>query len=273
MNRAEEMKQQQKRIDEALSKIKHKLIIMSGKGGVGKSTIAVNIAVGLSEKGFKVGLMDIDFHGPNILKMLNLENLRPSVDGEYILPLEYSKNLKVISMAALLDKQDSAVIWRGPLKMGVIKQFISNVKWDELDWLIIDSPPGTGDEPLTVAQIIKNAEAIIVTTPQEISLMDIRKSINFCKQVNMPITGIIENMSGLICPYCGKKIEIFKSGGGKKLSEEADLEFLGTIPLEEEIMKSSDNGIPYIIKFKDSATGKIFQDIINKILSPKIKIL
>lgn len=264
--RMAEMELQQAQINEALAKIKNKIIIMSGKGGVGKSTIAVNLAAGLSEKGYKVGLMDIDFHGPNTLKMLNLENEKLLSDEQNIIPLKYSDNLKVISMAAMLETQDTAVIWRGPLKIGVIKQFIANVKWDDLDWLVIDSPPGTGDEPLTVAQVIKGAKTVIVTTPQEVSLMDVRKSVNFSNQLNISIIGIIENMSGLICPYCQKKIDIFKAGGGKKFAEDMKLKFLGAIPFEEKIMESGDSGIPYFAKFQDSISGKIFLNIIDKII-------
>ncbi len=272
-NRDKQMKagdeQLNKAVEDSLNRIKNKLMVMSGKGGVGKSTIAVNIAVALSEKGYKVGLMDIDFHGPNTLKMLNLEKEKILTDGKHILPLKYSENLQVISMAALLEDPDTAIIWRGPLKIGVIKQFIADVKWDNLDWLIIDSPPGTGDEPLTVAQIIKNAKAIIVTTPQEISLMDVRKSINFCKNVNMPIIGIIENMSGFICPECGAHIEIFKSGGGKKTANEMNVEFLGSIPFEKNIMECADSGTPYFIQFKGAKTSNVFEKIIDKILSKK----
>ncbi len=264
--RKAELKLQQVQINEALAKIKNKLIIMSGKGGVGKSTVAVNSAVVLSEKGYKVGLMDIDFHGPNTLKMLNLENKKLLSEKQNIIPLKYSDNLKVISMAAMLETQDTAVIWRGPLKIGVIKQFIANVKWDDLDWLVIDSPPGTGDEPLTVAQVIKGAKTVIVTTPQEVSLMDVRKSVNFSNQLNMPIIGIIENMSGLICPYCHKKIDIFKAGGGKKFAEDIKLNFLGAIPFEKKIMESGDSGIPYLTKFQGSISGKIFLEIVDKII-------
>ncbi len=262
-----EREKQDKAINETLRQIKNKLIVMSGKGGVGKSTLAVNLAVALSERGLKVGLMDIDFHGPNTLKMLNLENKHILAEGENILPLEYSKNLGVVSIASMLENPDTAVIWRGPLKISVIKQFIANVKWNELDWLIIDSPPGTGDEPLTVAQLIKDAQALIVTTPQEVSLMDIRKSVDFCKKINMKIVGIVENMSYLICPKCGERIEIFKTGGGKKTAEKLNLKFLGAIPMEPEIVENSDKGVPYFSKFKDSEAAKIFNKAVDVILN------
>jgi len=261
-----EQELQQKKIDTTLQKIKNKIIVMSGKGGVGKSTIAVNLAVALSEQGYKVGLMDIDFHGPNTLKMLHLEKQKLQSDGESLIPLNYSKNLKVVSMAALLETSDTAVIWRGPLKIGAIKQFIADVRWEKLDWLIIDSPPGTGDEPLSIAQIINNSKSIIVTTPQDISILDIRKSVNFCKQLKIKIIGIIENMSSFFCPHCGKKIEIFKSGGGKKTAKQMNLKYLGALPLDEKIMEASDKGIPYLSQFNQSDAGKAFEKIIKKIL-------
>lgn len=265
-NRIKEQQEQDARISRTLAKIKNKLIIMSGKGGVGKSTVAVNIAVSLAEKGLKTGLMDIDFHGPNTLKMLNLENKRVYADHGQLAPLQYSDNLKVFSIAAMLEHQDSAVVWRGPLKMAVIKQFLADVDWQELDCLVIDSPPGTGDEPLSAAQLIPGARAVIVTTPQEVSLMDVRKSINFCDQIKMPVAGLIENMSGLSCPHCGKQVNVFKTGGGKRTAEEAGLNFLGAIPLAEQIAESGDSGIPYFTRYRDSEAGKIFSTITDTII-------
>ncbi|MBN1898179.1 MAG: Mrp/NBP35 family ATP-binding protein [Spirochaetes bacterium] len=271
MDREKQMKEQDKRIDRNLKKIKHKLIVMSGKGGVGKSTMAVNLAVSLSGKGYSAGLLDVDLHGPNTLKMLNIEDEKIISDGQSMLPIKYSDNLKVISIAALLDQKDAPVIWRGPLKMGVIRQFIADVKWDDLDWLIVDSPPGTGDEPLTVAQIMKGSKAVLVTTPQEISLMDVRKSVHFSNKLDLPIVGIIENMSGLICPHCYKKINLFKSGGGKKMADSMKIDFLGSIPLDEKIMESTDSGIPYFTRYKDSAAGIAFNEIVDKIIQNEIK--
>ncbi len=260
--------EQDKKIEETLAKIKNKLMVLSGKGGVGKSTIAINIAATLAKKGLKVGLMDVDLHGPNTLKMLGLEDKQIYSDGKNMIPLEYSKNLKVISIASLLETPETPVIWRGPLKIGVIKQFLSDVVWGELDWLIIDTPPGSGDEPLTVGQIIKDASVVIVTTPQEVSLLDIKKSISFVKQLGLKISGIIENMSGFICPKCGEKIEIFKSGTAQAVADKMSVPFLGKIPLTKEIVEMSDAGKPYFSIVEDTEPVKEFNNIIGKILNP-----
>ena len=257
---------EQKRINENLDNIKNKILVISGKGGVGKSTTAINIAASLSDKGFKVGLMDTDLHGPNTLKMLKLENKQLLSDGSQIIPLEYNENLKVVSIAAMMDEQEAAIIWRGPLKISIIRQFIGDVNWGKLDYLIIDTPPGSGDEPLTVAQTILKSKAVILTTPQEISLMDIKRSVDFCKKLNIDIIGIIENMSGFVCPHCKETVEIFKSGGGEKYAKEKDINFLGKIPLEKDIVTASDDGEPFSLKYKDSKTGKLFSEIINQII-------
>ncbi len=258
--------EQDKRIEENLSKIKNKLMVLSGKGGVGKSTIAVNIAAALAKKGLKVGLMDIDLHGPNTLKMLGLEDKQIySDENKRIIPLEYSENLKVISIASLLETPETPVIWRGPLKIGVIKQFLADVVWGELDWLIIDTPPGSGDEPLTAGQLIKDAKVVIVTTPQEVSLLDIKKSITFVKQLGLKIVGLIENMSGFICPNCGEKIEIFKSGTAQSVAEKMEVELLGKLPLTKEIVEMSDEGKPYFSVVSDSEPAKEFNKILSKI--------
>ncbi len=226
------MQVQDERIQSQLGRIKHVFLVMSGKGGVGKSTVAINLAVAVADRGHRVGLMDVDLHGPSTVKMLGLEGKSMAATGEDLLPIPFSENLKVVSMASLLEDRDTAVIWRGPLKIGAIKQFISDVLWGDLDYLFIDSPPGTGDEPLTVAQVIPRAQGIIVTTPQEMSLLDIRKSITFCRQVSMPVFGILENMSGLACPHCGQMIDLFSSGGGERTAREMGVPFLGRIPSE-----------------------------------------
>ncbi len=259
--------EQDKKIEENLNKIKNKLMVLSGKGGVGKSTISVNIAAYLAKEGYKVGLMDVDLHGPNTLKMLGLEDKRLYSDGKNLIPLEYSENLKVISIASLLETPETPVIWRGPLKIGVIKQFLADVVWGELDWLVIDTPPGSGDEPLTVAQLIKDALVVIVTTPQEVSLLDIRKSISFSKQLGLKIAGLIENMSGLICPYCGKKIEIFKSGTSENVAKKMEIPYLGAIPMAKEIVDMSDEGKPYFVEVTDSEPVKEFKKIMEKIIN------
>jgi Mrp family chromosome partitioning ATPase/predicted Fe-Mo cluster-binding NifX family protein len=233
-------------IQQSLSRIKHKILVMSGKGGVGKSSLAVHLAAGLSMKGFKVGLMDVDLHGPSIPRLLGLVQQTPLHNQDGVFPLTVTENLKAISIEMLMADKDTPTIWRGPLKIGVIRQFIADVIWGSLDFLVIDSPPGTGDEPLTVAQTIPDAWAIIVTTPQEISLSDVRKSINFCRQVQMPILGLVENMSGYICPHCGQESAIFKKGGGRKTALAMNVPFLGSLPFDTRVMEKGDEGRVYL---------------------------
>jgi len=250
-NRAQEMAAQDERIRSQLARIKHVFLVMSGKGGVGKSSVAINLAVALAGRGSSVGLLDVDLHGPSTVKMLGLEGQAMAAEGEDLLPIPFSENLKVVSMASLLEDRDTAVIWRGPLKISAIRQFISDVRWGDLDYLFVDSPPGTGDEPLTVAQVIPKAHGIIVTTPQEVALLDIRKSITFCRQVGMDVFGIVENMSGLACPHCGQTIDLFSTGGGERTAREMGVPFLGRIPLQPEIVTASDQGRPYVNNEKD----------------------
>jgi len=252
-------------IQESLSLIKHKFLVMSGKGGVGKSSVSANLAVALSEKGAKVGLMDVDLHGPDIPRMLGLKGLLGISADNRMVPKAYSDNLKVVSVESLAQDQDEAVIWRGPLKMHVIRQFISDVHWGRLDYLIIDSPPGTGDEPLSIAQTIPGAKAIIVTTPQEISLADIRKSISFCRTVNMPVFGLIENMSGFACPHCGESMELFGTGGGLKTALAMNVPFLGRIPFDPGLVKCGDAGESYMEKYPDSEATEAYNQIVEKI--------
>jgi ATP-binding protein involved in chromosome partitioning len=254
------------KITKNLSKIKHKIIVLSGKGGVGKSTVSANLALALSEKGYNVGLLDSDFHGPSIPKILGIENKKPAPTATGFDPISVSPSLKVMSIGLLLEDNDSPVIWRGPLKMGVAKQFIGDVNWGELDYLIIDLPPGTGDEPLSIAQIIPNSDgAVIVTTPQDVALVSVRKSINFVKKMNMPVIGIIENMSGFICPHCKKSVNIFKTGGGLKAARELQISFLGKIPIDPKIVLTGDSGEPFLDKNASSDAGKAFLDIVEKI--------
>jgi len=255
-----------KALEETVKKIKHKIMVMSGKGGVGKSTIATNLAYTLSKQGKKVGLLDIDIHGPNIPKMLGIEHKRLAGDEKKILAVEYSKNLKVVSMAFLLQDKDMPVIWRGPLKMSAIKQFIGEIEWGELDYLIMDLPPGTGDEPLSVAQLIPNSDgAIIVTTPQDVALLDSRKSVNFTKALKLPVIGIIENLSGLICPHCKREIPLFKTGGGEKAANEMNVPFLGRIPIDPDIVTTTDAGKPFVEAYEKSEAAKSFANIVRKI--------
>jgi len=261
-----ERSQQELSIKRNLKKIKRKIVVMSGKGGVGKSTVSSMIALMLSIKGNKVGLMDVDLHGPSIPNMLKIKG-GMNITGQHELsPFEYSANLWVISMGMILQEQDAAVIWRGPMKISAIRQFISDVTWGDLDFLIVDSPPGTGDEPLTVAQTISDAEALIVTTPQEISLADVRKSINFCRQVNMNILGVVENMSGLKCPHCGERVSIFGEGGGKKMAGAMDVPFIGEIPIDPEVVRLADEKqLEHILERKESDVYKAYTTIIEKI--------
>jgi ATP-binding protein involved in chromosome partitioning len=260
------MKAQDEEIRKKLKEFKNKLLVMSGKGGVGKSTVAAYLAVGLARKGFQVGLMDVDLHGPSIPRLLGLKgNIGSSPDSKKGIPISYLPNMQVMSIESLLGDKDTATIWRGPLKIGVIKQFISDIEWSNSDYLVIDCPPGTGDEPLTIAQVIPDTKAIIVTTPQEISLADVRKSINFCKQVNMRILGLIENMSGLRCPHCGKTIDLFKTDGGMLTAKRAGLPLLGSLPLEPDIVLEGDNGTVAWMDRNDMPYTKSFNGIVDRL--------
>lgn len=254
------------KVEQNLKKIKNRLLVFSGKGGVGKSTVAANLALALSIRDLKVGLLDVDIHGPNLAKILGVEDKRLDVSPQGIKPVEANGNLKLVSMAFLLEDPNLPVIWRGPMKMKAIQQFIGDVEWGELDWLIIDSPPGTGDEPLSVAQLIPATGAVIVTTPQEISLLDSRKAITFARRLNLKIIGIVENMSGLICPHCGQKINLFKEGGGKAAALELGVPFLGRIPIDPEIVALGDEGQPFVSSRPDSKASQAFQRIVDRIL-------
>ena len=259
--------QQDNNIKRSLGKIKHKILVMSGKGGVGKSTVSVNLALGLAGKGYKVGLMDVDLHGPDIVRMLGMPG---QMDGELtkdgkMPPLQYNDKLKVISLESMMENRDDPIIWRGPLKNQAIRQFIADVNWGELDYLVIDAPPGTGDEPMTVAHTIKDAKALVVTTPQNIALADVRKSINFCKHVSMKILGIVENMSGFICPHCDKPVDIFKTGGGEQLAREFSVPFLGRIPLDPRVVIAGDDGKPYLSSGATSPATQAFDAFLAKV--------
>ena len=258
--------EQEKRLKNNLAKIRNKLIVISGKGGVGKTTVAVNLAYGLANKGKKVGILDVDIHGPNIAKMLGIEGERLGGSESGIEPIEVLPGLKAVSLALLLENKDQPVIWRGPLKMITIKQFLADVNWGELDYLIIDSPPGTGDEPLSVCQLIPDINgAIVVTTPQDVAILDSRKSVLFAKELKVPFIGVIENMGSFLCPHCKKEIDLFGTGGGEKSAQDLDVSFLGRIPIEPEIVKLGDSGRPFIHFKKETQTAKIINEIIDKI--------
>ena len=257
-------------IEEKLGKIDNILIVLSGKGGVGKSTVAANLTLSLSLQGFRIGILDVDIHGPSIPKLLGIDGQRMGVKDDELLPIECYANVNVVSMALLLQSTEQAVIWRGPMKAKMIRELIQHVAWGKLDYLVVDCPPGTGDEPLSVAQILgKKARAVIVTTPQEVAIIDVEKCITFCNQMNLPVAGIIENMSGYVCPHCGKETDIFSRGGGEKLAQKFNVPFLGKIPIEPEIAKSGDEGKPYLYFYGKSETAKRFEEIVQNIVKTK----
>jgi ATP-binding protein involved in chromosome partitioning len=269
-NQKDKHQQQDAEINKALGHIKNKILVMSGKGGVGKSSVAAYLSVALAKRGYKVGLMDVDLHGPSIPRLLGLKgSIQPGAEHGKALPVNYLPNMQVISIESLMgeENKDMATIWRGPLKIGVIRQFIADIEWKDLDYMIIDSPPGTGDEPLTVAQTIPDARALIVTTPQEISLADVRKSINFCRQVKMDILGLVENMSGLICPHCGKMIELFKTKGGMLTAKKEGLRLLGTLPFEPQVVQNGDIGNMDILDNDQSLISQEFNKIVDAIVN------
>ena len=252
-------------VKNSLDKIKNKIIVMSGKGGVGKTSTSVNLSIALSKKGYNVGIMDVDLHGPDVPRMLGLEGM-PEVNANGKLkPMYFSDNLKAISIETFTPGKDDAIIWRGPLKFSAIRQFIGDVDWGDLDFLVIDSPPGTGDEPLTVAQTIKDARAVIVTTPQEVALADVRKSINFCKTVDMNIFGLVENMSGFTCPHCNETIDLFGAGGGERTARQMGIEFLGSIPFDPKVVACGDTGACYQDTNMDSAVTKAYAAVADKL--------
>ncbi len=236
--------------ERATISVRHVVLILSGKGGVGKTTVAANLAFAFANHGFRTGLLDLDIHGPDIPKMLGIEDRRmASYDQKQMEPVQVTGNLGVVSMAFLLPETSSPIIWRGPMKAGAIRQFLEDVHWGDLDYLVVDLPPGTGDEALTIAQLAPNiAGAVIVTTPQDVAILDIKKAVRFVQMIGLPVIGIIENMSGMVCPHCGKDIDLFGSGGGKRAAEDMGVPFLGAIPLDPEVRKAADEGRPFLIR-------------------------
>jgi len=262
----QERVEQDKRLKERISCIRYKFIVISGKGGVGKTTVAVNLAYELASKGKKVGILDVDIHGPNVAKMLGIEEEKLLGSEIGIEPIRVLPNLKVISSAFLLQSKDQPVIWRGPLKMLVVKQFLADVNWGELDYLIVDSPPGTGDEPLSVCQLISDISgAIVVTTPQDVAILDSRKSVLFAKELNIPLAGIVENMSLFLCPHCRKEINLFGTGAGEKTAHDLNVPFLGRIPLEPEMVKFGDSGKPLLSVKRNTQAAVAMIEIIRKL--------
>jgi len=264
-----EMWEEQQRLKQNLSKIRHKIAVMSGKGGVGKSTVTVNLAVAFAMQGHanRVGILDADIHGPSVPKMLGLREQRlQALPAGIIFPVIGPLGIKVVSMDFLLPSDDSPVIWRGPLKMRAIQQLLADVLWGGLDFLFVDLPPGTGDEPLSIMQLIPDMDGVvIVTIPSEVSQIVVKKAVAFARRLNTPVIGIVENMSGFVCPKCGAEVNIFKRGGGRKIAEELDVPFLGGIPIDPEICVDSDDGKPFIVKHPKSPASKAFMHIVKKI--------
>ncbi|MBP2132547.1 Mrp family chromosome partitioning ATPase [Methanomicrobium sp. W14] len=248
--------------------VKHVILVLSGKGGVGKSTVATNLAMSLANKGYKTGIADVDIHGPNIPKMLGIEDEKlSSMDGKHIEPVMVTGNLSVVSMAFLLPDKTSPVIWRGAMKNTAIRQFLEDVNWGSLDFLVVDLPPGTGDEALSVAQLAPNiAGAVIVTTPQEVAILDSSKSVMFVEKLGIKVLGIIENMSGYVCPHCGEKIDLFGAGGGKKAAKELKVPFLGAIPMDPDLRKSGDEGRPFIVRHDGTEQNKATWEHVEKVM-------
>lgn len=256
-------------LQENMQRIKHKVIVMSGKGGVGKSTVCVNLAYYAALQGYKVGLVDVDIHGPSVAKMTGIEGKRIMSDADgKVLPIEAHANFHVISIASMLESPDDPIIWRGPAKMGAIKQFLADVEWPELDILFVDCPPGTGDEPLSVIQLIGDVTgAVIVTTPQQVSLLDVRKSINFAKKLSLPVLGIVENMSGFVCPHCDEEIDIFKKNGASDTAKDFGIEVLGNIPIDSNVVTASDDGKPFVYHYSKTKAGEAMNAIGDKLVS------
>jgi ATP-binding protein involved in chromosome partitioning len=255
-------------VKERMACIKHKIVVLSGKGGVGKSTVAVNLASALALEGKLVGLLDVDLHGPTVPQLLGLQGRRAEVAGDVLLPMEIGENLKVMSIGFLLGEEDGAVVWRGPMKAVAIEQFLGDVEWGELDYLIIDSPPGTGDEPLAVCQAIGKMDgAIVVTTPQETALSNVRRSVKFCSLLDLKVLGVIENMAGFVCPHCGQVTDIFSRGGGEAMAAKAGLPLLASIPLDPMIVESGDTGRPYVYHYSKSPAAQEFAKAIVPILA------
>lgn len=263
--RRKQMNEQRATVKARMAKVKHKIMVMSGKGGVGKTTVAANLAFALGMQGLDVGLMDADMHGPNVPKILGIEDKKPEIKEDMIYPVPVTPRLRAISIAFLLPSKDSSVIWRGPMKLNALRQFISDVEWGELDYMIVDLPPGTGDEPLNVVHLMEGIDgAIIVTTPQDLALLDSRKAVSFARIVKVPVIGIVENMSGFVCPHCGTEVNIFKYGGGEKAATELDVPFLGRVPLDPQMVEAADSGTPFVME-RESQVSKAFEEIVNNV--------
>jgi ATP-binding protein involved in chromosome partitioning len=265
-NSAKKQFEQDEKLKLKLRIIKHKIAIISGKGGVGKSTVTANLAMAFAMEGHKVGVLDADIHGPCIPKMLGIKRqAMVAGPGGMIFPITAKFGIKVVSMDFFLPNDEAPVIWRGPLKMRALQQFLSDVNWGELDYLFIDLPPGTGDEPLSIMHLIPDMDGVvIVTMPSEVSEAVVKKSVTFAKQIGVPVIGIVENLSGYVCPDCGKRIDIFKSGGGSRISRELSVPYLGNIPIDPQVCDDSDNGLTFMAEKPDLPTAKAFAEIVIK---------
>jgi len=251
-----------------MADIDRKILVLSGKGGVGKSTVAANLAAALALAGNRVGLLDIDIHGPSVPKMMGLDSRQIECVGEELLPVKVSDNLAVMSIGFLLPSREDPVMWRGPRKHGMIHQFLKDVLWGDLDYLVVDSPPGTGDEPMSIAQLVGSpAGAVIVTTPQDVAIDDVRRCVTFCREISLPVIGILENMSGLACPKCGEHIDLFKRGGGAALAQEMRVPFLGQIPIDPEVVVAGDSGTALLRDGPKSPAAKAFSEIVDSVIS------
>jgi Mrp family chromosome partitioning ATPase len=253
--------------------VRHTIMVMSGKGGVGKSTVSANLAVSLSMEGYRTGILDGDIHGPNIPKVLGVTGQYLTGDKKgNIKPVEGPAGVKLVSVGNLLKNQDQPVIWRGPMKHSIMQHFIYDVAWGELDFLIVDLPPGTGDEPLSIAQLVRQAHAgsgphaLVVTTPQDIALLDSRKSVEFSKSLGLKMLGVIENMSGMVCPHCGKRIDLFKKGGGERAARDLKVPFLGAVPIDPAVVADTDDGKPFVMSRTDSPVKKAFRDMVANLM-------
>ncbi len=261
------LREENEKIGHRLARIRNRLLVFSGKGGVGKSTVTANLASALAKKGLRVGALDVDIHGPNLAKMLGAEGRKLEGSADGMRPVRVAENLSLVSMSFLTEGPDNPIIWRGPMKMKVIEQFLGDVEWGDLDWLVIDSPPGTGDEPLSVAQLVPATAAVVVTTPQDVSVLDSRKAVVFARKLGLNILGIVENMSGLVCPHCGESIDLFKTGGGERAATEMGVPFLGRIPIDPRIVTAADAGRPFAEGAGDSPAALAFAAIVDKILA------
>ncbi len=252
-------------INKRMADIKYKVLVGSNKGGVGKSTTTVNLACALEKLGYKVGLADADLHGPNIPKMLGIENVRLRGDKDGIAPHIMPAGLKVASLGLLIEDQNEPVVWRDAVKYEFIIELLGNITWGKLDFLVIDLPPGTGNEHITIMDFIPNLDGVVVvSTPQDVALLDARKMISFVKERNTPIIGIVENMSGLICPHCSGEIDVFKKGGGERVANELGVPFIGAIPLDSEITICADKGVPVVQAYPESPSTKAFMAVAER---------